>query len=460
MAMFPTATSSQLASCCYFSSPLLPSRFCTQRGLAAPSSFVRASALATPTSVLSGGAGRAPPQAVNVERDLHMATGDGENSYAVNSSFQKKTLMETWPVLRKAVKEVLKSVSPGSTMVAADIGCSSGPNTLLLVSEVMNTVNAHVRETAADDNSRAKDDIEVQFFLNDLPGNDFNLVFRSLEQLHSLAAVEDKAPPASPCYIAGLPGSMYTRIFPYQSVHLFHSSHCLIWRSKVPEDLSNGTHVNDDNIYIGKTTPQAVVQLFREQFEKDFQMFLTLRHKELVSDGQMVLTFVGRNKEEMPMHGGVALVWEALSQALRYLVQKGRVEKKKLSSFNMPYYAPSLDEVTQVIKKTNLFDIEELTFFESNWDAHDDSDGDVVLDCSSSAANIAKIVRAGIEPLVADQFGEEILDELFMAYTSILAKNLDRGKAMCPVIVVNLKKSATARVDTPTLPASELEVAK
>lgn len=136
--------------------------------------------------------------------------------------------METWPELQKAVKEVVKSLSPGtgSTMVAADLGCSSGPNKLLVISEVMSTVRACVRDTPGA--------MEVQFFLNDLPGNDFNLVFRSLEQqLHSPVAVEEKAESAVPCYIAGLPGSMYTRIFPCESVHLLHSSHCLIWRSKV-----------------------------------------------------------------------------------------------------------------------------------------------------------------------------------------------------------------------------------
>ena len=45
-----------------------------------------------------------------------------------------------------------------------------------------------------------------------------------------------------------------------------------------------------------------------------------------------------------------------------------------------------------MIKHSGLFDIEDIRFFESNWDAHDDSDGDVVLDCSSCAKNIAKII--------------------------------------------------------------------
>ncbi|KAF8670598.1 hypothetical protein HU200_050625 [Digitaria exilis] len=312
---------------------------------------------------------------MTVERDLHMANGDSENSYAANSSFQRKALTETWPELHKATKAVLKSLSPGSTMVAADLGCSSGPNTLLVVSEVMNTIGACARETADDSISA----LEVQFFLNDLPGNDFNLVFRSLDEQqlrHSLVPVEGKAP--VPCYVAGLPGSIYTRIFPCQSVHLFHSSHCLMWRSKVPEDLSNGTYVNGGNIYIGKTTPQVVAKLFREQFQKDFELFLKLRYKELVPGGRMVLTFIGRKGGDMPMHGTVARVWEVLSEAVHHLVEKGRIEKKKLSSFNMPYYAPSVDEVTQLIKQSNIFEIEDIRLFETNFDAHDDSDGDVV----------------------------------------------------------------------------------
>ena len=146
---------------------------------------------------------------------------------------QRKTVMETWPELHKAVREALKSLSPGggSTMVAADLGCSSGPNTLLVASEVMNTIGALVQETA--DNYRSRAIMEVQFFLYDLPGNDFNLVFRSLENLQNLASETEADDPELPCYVAGLPGSFYTRLFPSNSVHLFHSSYSLMWQSKV-----------------------------------------------------------------------------------------------------------------------------------------------------------------------------------------------------------------------------------
>ncbi|TVU10455.1 hypothetical protein EJB05_43987, partial [Eragrostis curvula] len=335
---------------------------------------------------------------MKVERQPRMATGDGANSYASNSRLPMKALLKTGPVRQKAIQELYSSclLHGTSTLVIADLGCSSGPNALFVVSEVMSTLREYIGEgTSMEDRCRAA--VEVQFFLNDLPGNDFNLVFQSLE---SLATEEMAAAP--PCYVAGLPGSYYTRLFPCQSVHLFHSSFSLMFRSKVPEDLSNGTHRNEENIYIGRSTPPAVVQMFQEQFRKDFKLFLTLRYKELVSGGRMILTFLGRKGEEMLMHGDVDSMFELLSAALNILVQKGRVEKDKLNSFNLPYYAPSISEVKVLIKE-DLFSIEQIELFESNWDPHDDSDSDVTLDCARSGKNIANnSIRAVMEPLIME----------------------------------------------------------
>ena len=132
--------------------------------------------------------------------------------------------METRPVLREAIEEVYKSLSDRRSMiVVADLGCSSGPNTLRVVSEVIGAVQFNTQKS--EEERRA---VEVQFFLNDLPGNDFNLVFRSLDRLQELTA--DRRPQY---YVAGMPGSFYTRLFPCRSVHLFHSSYSLMWRSKV-----------------------------------------------------------------------------------------------------------------------------------------------------------------------------------------------------------------------------------
>lgn len=117
------------------------------------------------------------------------------------------------------------------------------------------------------------------------------------------------------------------------------------------------------------------------------------------------------------------------------------MKEEDLTTFNLPYYAPSLDEVEALIEENQLFDVQHIGLFESNWDPlDDDSDGDAVLDCARSGENIAKCsIRAVIEPLITCHFGASIIDELFVVFTAIVSKHLEKGKAKYPVIVVSLK---------------------
>uniref|UniRef100_A0ACD5ZHD1 Uncharacterized protein n=1 Tax=Avena sativa TaxID=4498 RepID=A0ACD5ZHD1_AVESA len=251
--------------------------------------------------------------AMRVEKDLRMASGDGENSYAANSRTPEKAILENRPLLQKAIQGAYTSLSGERAMVVADLGCSSGPNTLLVVAEVLRTISSQNM-----DDHRA---VELQFFLNDLPSNDFNLIFQSLDQLQHLVTGKEEAgskeiaatPP--PCYVARLPGSFYKRLFPSESARLFHSSYCLHWLAKVPYELSAGNYQNEGNIHIGKTTPQTVIKLFTEQFQNDFELFLTLRSEELVSGGRMLLTFLGRKGEPMLMRGEIGTMWELLTES-------------------------------------------------------------------------------------------------------------------------------------------------
>jgi hypothetical protein len=128
-------------------------------------------------------------------------------------------------MVENAIKEVYTALLP-KTITIADLGCSAGPNTLLFISSVISTIVEQCK-------SSGDDYVELQFFLNDLPGNDFNELFRSIEKFKRPNTTGEMAHLLPLYYIMGLPESYYNRLLPRESVHLFHSSYCLHWRSQV-----------------------------------------------------------------------------------------------------------------------------------------------------------------------------------------------------------------------------------
>jgi len=110
-------------------------------------------------------------------------------------------------------------------MKVADLGCSVVPNTLLVTSNIIDIV-----DTACTRLNREPP--TFQFYLNDLFGNDFNTIFKSLPDFHT-RLVEDKGHKFGSCFINATPGSFYGRLFPSNSIDLFHSSNSLHWLSQV-----------------------------------------------------------------------------------------------------------------------------------------------------------------------------------------------------------------------------------
>ncbi|KAL2249757.1 UNVERIFIED_CONTAM: Jasmonate O-methyltransferase [Sesamum indicum] len=346
----------------------------------------------------------------------------------------------------EAVADSLCKTLPAQTMGIADLGCSSGPNTLMVVSEIISKIYYTCSQMGISLP-------ELSVSLNDLPGNDFNDVFMSLPEFYRNLEKETGIGPDG-CFISGVAGSFYGRLFPRKSLHLLYSSSSLHWLSQVPADLYTkaGKHLNKGKIYISKTSPPSVVKAYLSQFQKDFFAFLRSRAAEMVAGGRMLLSFMGRSSPDAAAEVGTHQ-WELLSQALMSMALEGLIQEEKIDSFNAPYYAPSAEEVANIVEEEGSFIINHLQGFEIDWDGgssennnNDNNNKNVVngLENLSRGRQVAKTIRAVVETMVESHFGRDIMDELFRRYAELVDHYFSKTRAKH----INLVLSVSRNIDS------------
>ncbi|KAK2372951.1 S-adenosyl-L-methionine:benzoic acid/salicylic acid carboxyl methyltransferase [Trifolium repens] len=373
---------------------------------------------------------------MKVAQILHMNGGIGETSYANNSILQKKVLSLTKEMRDEAIKNLCYITFPRRLGIA-DLGCSSGPNTLFVIYEVIKLVEKLCKQ----ENHESP---EYQVFLNDLPGNDFNNIFKSLDKFKEKLndEFEDEIGPA--CFFNGVPSSFYGRIFPTKSLHFIHSSYSLQWLSQVPKGVEN----NKGNIYMANTSPENVLKAYYEQFQRDFSLFLKCRAEELVEGGRMVLTILGRKSDDK-YSKECCYIWELLAVALNEMVLEGIIIEEQMDTFNIPQYTPSPSEVKLEILREGSFTIDCLEVTAVHWTACDDlndidfeSDDNLSKPLIDGAYNVTKCMRAVAEPLLINHFGEAIIEEVFGRYLEILVDRMSKEKTE----FINVSISMTKKV--------------
>ncbi|KAJ4838832.1 hypothetical protein Tsubulata_013927 [Turnera subulata] len=373
---------------------------------------------------------------MEVEQVLHMKGGEGEYSYYKNSLFQKYVILKTRPVLGEAVSQLCRKILTEDCFKMADMGCSSGPNTLLPLWEIIETIHSTCRTL----NQKAP---ALQFFLNDLTGNDFNTIFRSLLPCFYEKLGEDhKFDKFGPCFIAAVPGSFHGRLFPDNSLHFVHSSYALQYLSQVPPGLVSecGMPLNKGNICLAKTSPASVHKSFLEQFEEDFTSFLRSRSVEVISGGRMVLTFMGSSDHNPAcVHGSG--IWTAIGSCLKEMVDEGKLEESKLDLFNIPAYHASAKDVRQLIQREGSFNIARLEEIDIIWDANiEDGNQDLVFDKCARGKYVSTFMRAVAESMLASQFGSGIMDDLFNRLSLKCTSYLEEGMAISHTLVISMVK--------------------
>ncbi|KAG8660029.1 hypothetical protein MANES_02G107100v8 [Manihot esculenta] len=347
-----------------------------------------------------------------MQQILSMKGGVGEESYANNSKSQ-------------AVLDFCDT-NLAECVTIADLGCSSGPNSLFAIAEITSIIHKRFSQLG-------RSSPEFCVFLNDLPGNDFNTVFKSLPVFHEKMRAEN-GQDFGPCYFSGTPGSFYGRLFPSSSLHFVHSASSLHWLSQVPPQLSDKTNplINKGKIYISNTSPPDVINAYKAQFQRDFSSFLEARSKEVVPGGHMVLMFKGRRLAD-PSPYESCLLWDYLGQAFQDLVSKGIIEEQKLDTYNTPYYEPYTEDIKAEIEKEGSFALDRLATIVLPWDG---CNGGVKCDRATTARNMGNAIRAVNESMIRNHFGDEIMDCLFQSFTEIMATDTREAEHVSLVVSV------------------------
>ncbi|KAF3326668.1 Salicylate carboxymethyltransferase [Carex littledalei] len=364
---------------------------------------------------------------MQVETILHMKEGLGDTSYAQNSSLQRNSIETLKNIIINSAVDVYISQSP-EQFTLADLGCSSGPNTVTVAGEIIKKIGGlcHKFSIPAPDFS---------VMLNDLPTNDFNTVFvnvpQFVESLKDYADTDEWGHPS--VFVAGVPGSFYGRLFPSRSVHFICSCSSLHWLSKVPIGLFNeiGKPINKGKMYISHTSPPEVAKAYYKQFQGDFNKFLKARSMEIACGGKMVLAMLGRRTTDHS-DPSTSLLWELLAQSLELLVSHEMIHQEKLDSYNVPFYAPNIIEIEEEVRKEGSFTLDYIDIFETNLNASGDArkDGRV----------LSMAIRAIQESMLSHHFGGEIIDALFNNYSELLIQSMEREAIRSVQIGVVLSK--------------------
>lgn len=365
---------------------------------------------------------------MEVEQKFHMNKGAGETSYAENSRIQSQLISIAKPVIEEAITEILCTNWPES-MGIADLGCSSGPNTLLAISVIIDVIYSKCCHLG-------RRPPELKISLNDLYTNDFNDIFDCLPAFYDKMK-EEKGLDFGPCFISGVPGSFYGRLFPSKSMHFVYSSSSLHWLSQVPpglDSIGTGIGINKGKIYISKSSPQSVLDSYSLQFQKDLSVFLKSRSEEVVVGGRMVLSLMGRRSMD-PTTEESCDHWDLLALALMSMVSEGVIPEEKVDTFNVPYYSPCAEEVKLEIEKDGSFMVDRLQVFEIDGA---DGGGDTHDHTLSSGQQVAKTIRAVAELMLESHFGRDIMDHLFQRYANIVDNHLSDTTTKYISLVVSI----------------------
>ncbi|TKW24093.1 hypothetical protein SEVIR_3G030300v4 [Setaria viridis] len=330
-----------------------------------------------------------------------MEGGQGETSYINNSQVQSRNLEMVVHVLKETLDAIRLPRRPEKILTAADLGCSCGQNTLFVADAIVQ----HMTDLYT---SRGHAPPEFCFYFSDLPSNDFNTLFKLLPG--STTGVGNGSRPRY--FAAGVPGSFYDRLFPERSISVFSSTFSLHWLSQVPREVvdKRSEAYNEGKVFVHGAS-EATGAAYKRQFQSDLARFLRCRAAELKRGGAMFLVCLGRpSSATAPADQGRVrfLFGDMFQDSWHDLIREGMMDGEKMDSFNVPAYAPTLEEFREVVDADGSFRINRLDLVMGSPLVVDRPD-----DPGAVGRTVANNERSLLGALVDAHVGKALGDQLF-----------------------------------------------
>jgi hypothetical protein len=234
---------------------------------------------------------------------------EGKGAYNRSSSVQAVSSLPAVAFLERAARAVALPPSP-ELVVVADYGSSEGHNSLTPMAAAIGALRERVGHERA-----------IFVFHTDLPGNDFTALFQTLANDPNSYLLNDPT-----TFAAAVGRSYFEQILPADSVTLGWSAWAVQWLSRVPCAIP-------DQVQIAYSQDAAARSAFAQQTGEDWQMFLTMRSRELRPDGRLVvLTMATDDSGDF----GYRPVVDALYGALLDMVDHGLIGKEEFRRMVIP----------------------------------------------------------------------------------------------------------------------------
>jgi SAM dependent carboxyl methyltransferase len=336
------------------------------------------------------------------------AAMEGQGGYNRSSQVQAAGLSPALPMLELAARTVALPEGPQPILIA-DYGSSQGHNSLLPLGTAIDILRQRIGPDRA-----------ISVVHTDLPGNDFSVLFETLNTDPNSYLRRDHA-----VFASAVGRSFYEQILPAGSVTLAWSSWAVQWLSRAPGPIP-------DQVQAAFSHDASTRAAFSRQAAEDWQQFLTHRERELCPGARLVVMTmaVDQNGEF-----GYRPILDAMYAGLVGMVDSGFLSSEEMRRMVIPTVARSRADFLAPFGAEGRFGtlrLEELDIFlgEDHFWSDFERDGDA----RRFAARWAAFSRASVFPTLAgslnggrnDPRAAQFVERLESDTTMQLAANPER----------------------------------